>query len=380
MNAAPFPCTWLGHLPARLRTQRVLIAFLLLIGLGLRAYAYLRDPSVWMDEAALALNVIGKGFADLLGPLYFSEAAPPLFLWAERAILLLLGDSPAALRLLPFVSSCVAPFLFLFAARRLLRPEAVPWAVLLFCLNDHLLWHAAEAKPYALDVLVATALLALWCRTRDWRLEYVLLLFAAVVPIVIFLVYPGCFLLVGLMLALLPALWRERTRVVPWLAYGTLSVCIGGSFLLLALGPVRAQHDPTIDSCWQGLRGFPPWGQAWWAVPVWTVKSTIEALTYCCVPVGGVLAGVVVVGGIVLWRYGQRTALVLLIAPAGLALFAAFLGRYPYSGSRVLAFLTPAVVLLIGAGLAPRSNGYEPARAWDTPDWSWLCWSPRARP
>jgi len=325
----------------------------LLVGLGLRVYAYLRNPSVWQDEAALVLNVIGKGFGDLLGPLYFSEAAPPLFLWAERALLLLLGDSPPALRLLPFLASCAAPLLLLFAARRLLRPAAVPWAVLLFCLNDHLLWHAAEAKPYALDVLSATVLVALWCRTRGWRLEHALLLYAAVAPLIIFLVYPGCFLLGGAMLALLPSLWRERARVAPWLAYGTLAGCVGVSFLALVLGPARAQHDPLIESCWQGLGGFPPWAGSWWAVPLWLVKSTVEVLTYCCAPVGGVLAGVLVLGAVALWRHGQRATLLFLLAPAGLALVAAFLGRYPYSGSRVLVFFTPAVVLLIAAGLAP---------------------------
>src|SRR5262249_10591781 len=154
---------------------------------ALRTFSYLRNPSVWHDEAALVLNVLGQGFADLLGPLFYAEAAPPLFLWAERAVVLLLGDSTYALRLLPFLASCAALLLLVPVARALLRPAAVPWAVLLFAFNDHLLWHATEAKPYSLDVLVATALLALWCRTRGWSLERQLLLYAVLAPAVIFL-------------------------------------------------------------------------------------------------------------------------------------------------------------------------------------------------
>ena len=342
-----------GVLSSRLLTPQALTVIFLTAGLGLRIFGYVRNPPVWQDEAALALNVIGKGFAELLGPLFFTQAAPPLFLWAERAVVLLLGDSPFALRLLPFLASCAAPLLLLFVARRLLAPAAVPWAVLLFCLNDHLFWHATEAKPYALDVLSATGLMALWCATRGWRLERALLLYAAVAPFIVFLAYPGCFLLGGLMLALLPSLCRERDRFAPWLAFGTLALCVGVSFLLLALGPARAQHDPRIESCWQGLGGFPTWERGSLAVGFWVVKSTVEALSYCCAPIGGALAGVLVLGGVGLWRRGQHATLLFLLAPAALALAASFLGRYPYSGSRVLVFLTPAVVLLLAAGLAP---------------------------
>ena len=80
--------------PARLPAlgSRGLFGAALLLGLCLRGWHYLANPSVWHDEAALALNVLGKSFHDLLGPLYFAEAAPPLFLWAEKSISHFLGD------------------------------------------------------------------------------------------------------------------------------------------------------------------------------------------------------------------------------------------------------------------------------------------------
>src|SRR5690349_25066348 len=93
----------------------------LALGLGLRLYHFLRDPSVWHDEAALILNVLDKGFLDLLGTLSFAEAAPPLFLWMEKLATLLLGDGPYALRLVPFLASCAALVLMVPIARRVLR-------------------------------------------------------------------------------------------------------------------------------------------------------------------------------------------------------------------------------------------------------------------
>jgi hypothetical protein len=355
VDAATLSRRWgdrcLGVLPARLRTPDALTWLLVALGLALRTFNYLRNPSMWHDEAALVLNVLAKGFTDLLGPLLYAEAAPPLFLWAERAVVLLLGDSTYALRLLPFLASCAALLLLVPVARSLLRPAAVPWAVLLFAFNDHLLWHATEAKPYSLDVLVATALLALWCRTRGWSLERQLLMYATLAPVAVFLSYPGCFLLGGLLLTLLPVLQRARTRSGAWLAYGALVLSVGTAFLLLYLGPARAQRNAGMESCW--LHAFPPWGGAWWAVPVWVVKSTLDALCYCCAPAGSALAPILLMGAVGLWRRDERAALVLLLAPAGLALVAAFLGGYPYAGARVLVYLTPAVVLLVAAGVRP---------------------------
>src|SRR6266404_4589599 len=66
---------------------------IIVLGLFLRLHHYLRNPSMWHDEAALVLNVFNKGFRELLGPLLFSQAAPPLFLWIERSVFLVLGES-----------------------------------------------------------------------------------------------------------------------------------------------------------------------------------------------------------------------------------------------------------------------------------------------
>ena len=117
------------------------------LGLCLRFFHYGRNPSMWHDEAALVLNAIGKNFTELLGPLFFAEGAPPLFLWIERAVFLTMGDGTYALRLVSFLASCLALILMAFVARRLLAPEAVPWSILPLACADTILWHACEAKP-----------------------------------------------------------------------------------------------------------------------------------------------------------------------------------------------------------------------------------------
>ena len=63
-------------------------------------------PSIWIDEAALVVNVLGKEIREFLGPLLFSEAAHHCFFWIERGMAVVFGDGLYALRLVPFAASC----------------------------------------------------------------------------------------------------------------------------------------------------------------------------------------------------------------------------------------------------------------------------------
>ena len=330
------------------RLARCSIA-LILFGLTLRAYHYGRNPSVWHDEAALILNVISKSFVGLLGPLYFAEAGPPLFLWLERAARLLLGDGVFSLRLLPFAASCCALVLVAFTARRLLSTAGAVFAILFFACSRSLLWHASEAKPYALDVALAALLPALACGPlRTWSLEKRLVFYALVAPIAIMLSYPGCFLMGGVLLSLLPDVWRSN-RPRAWQALVFLLATTGVAFLLLLAGPIHAQRCPDMESCW--THAFAPWDRPW-RIPLWTVGSMFGLSRYCLDPVGDILLLPALVGFVSLWKRGKADFVVLLTAPIVLAFVAACLRAYPFDSSRVIVFAAPAMVLGAGEGCA----------------------------
>ncbi|HYT93985.1 MAG TPA: hypothetical protein VEL76_35025, partial [Gemmataceae bacterium] len=307
------------------------LAWLVALGLGLRVYHDLSNPPVWHDEAALLVNVIGKSFTDLLGPLFYSEAGPPLFLWLERGVALTVGDGIFALRLLSLLASCAAFVGVIAIARRSLPPTAVLWLAMLFGCSDRLLWHCCEAKPYAVDVLVAVGLLASFVSSK--REEAIpaslcrrLLLYAALSPFLLFLSFPSCFLLGGAALALLPAVWRSRRGHI-WAAYLLFGVVMCGSFLLLVVGPVRAQKNDLLLSCW--LYNFPTWEQPW-LVPFEGVVHLTEVFRYASEPIGNVLFGFAVIGAVKLWRDGHRRLLGFLLAPIGLAALAWLAGQYPF--------------------------------------------------
>lgn len=330
-------------------TTRQWFPFLILLGLGLRAFHYLRDPSVWHDEAALLVNVLEYDFLEMFGPLRWDEAAPPLFLWLQRATYLLLGDGTLAQRFPAFLASCLALLLFGYLARRLLPVGAALVAVLLFATSDRLLWHACEAKPYAFDVLLAAALLAYHVACSHWPLAVRLAGYLAVSPLVIWLAYPGAFLCGAALTALLPAVWRDRRPAILAL-YSLWAAAVAAAFLLLVLGPVQAQRTGPMDACW--TNHFPDWSRPW-RVPFWAVASTWEVVRYCVKPLGQVLLLPAVVGGCHLWQESRRGLVLLAVGPLGLALIAALLHRYPYGGSRLEVFAAPGLILLVAAGLNP---------------------------
>lgn len=353
------------------RPRRIIswTGILVVVGLALRLLHFWRDYVVWQDEAALLANVLTKNFREMLGPLALFEAAPPLFLWLEKACLIAMGDAMYALRLMPFLASCGSLLLLTWLARQVLRADAVPWAVLLIACSDRLLWHSCEAKPYAVDVFTATAVAALFWATRRWTLTRRLLAFSAVAPVTIFLDFPGCFLIGGVMLAFVPSLLAARKgpnrsaeklsqNVAPapnasapgaWLCYGLLAAVVAIAFLLLVMGPIRAQRCEQMDSCWR--QTFPSWNRPW-LVPWWVLKSTAEVIDYCFRPLGGCLTPLAILGAFVLYKKGRRELVVVLVAPLGLACCAGLMHAYPYTGARVMVFALPALALFIGEATA----------------------------
>ncbi|MGH7138701.1 MAG: hypothetical protein ACREHD_23390, partial [Pirellulales bacterium] len=332
------------------------------VGIALRLYHYLRNPSLWHDEAALVVNVLEKDFVELLGPLRFSEAAPPLFLWLERCVVSIGGESLFALRLLPLLASCAALLLFVPVARRLVGPAAAPWAVLLFAVSDRLLWHTCEAKQYSLEVFAAVLVCFIWLATETWSSWRRALLFAIAAPPLLCVAYPAAFLYGGVLVTLLPGTWRSRRRG-EWLAYGLLCLTVCTTFGLLFAGPIHAQRDATIVDCWSTMNQFPDWTNPA-SVPLWIIRSSCDVVGYCIKPVGEWLTPLAMIGLFLIWRQGKREWCVLLAVPIALALVASCLEAYPYGGMRVMSYAAPAVFLGIAAAIPWCLERFARRHAW----------------
>jgi len=315
------------------------------VGVLVRLVHVLRDPPLWHDEAALVLNAVYLDLSECFGRLLHHEAAPPLFLALERLTVVTCGDSELALRIPPLLIGCFSLIVFADLAHRVLARWPAALAVGLFAASDRLIWHATEAKPYAVDVFVAVLVTWGFVRTLDWPLGLRCAAGVVILPVAEWLSFPACFVVGGLLLALLPAALQASRR--ERIASVSLGLAVVGSFVGLALGPARAQQDGAMTGCW--VNHFADWSHPAY-VPVWAVASTTEVLRYALMPFGQLLLPVAVVGAV---RFGRRDGalLTLLLAPLGLAFVAALVGKYPYGGARVCAFAAPGLILLVADGV-----------------------------
>jgi hypothetical protein len=171
-----------------------------------RAWCLTQRGSLWLDEASLALNVLGRGFGGLASPLDWGQAAPVGFLWILKALTLALGPAEWVLRLWPFVAgACLLPLTWL-VGRRLVGEGGALLATVSLAASLLAIRYSAEAKPYASDACVALALVWLALRVHEdlenkarWRA----LRAAGVLALLISL--PSAFVLGAIGISLFPA-------------------------------------------------------------------------------------------------------------------------------------------------------------------------------
>jgi hypothetical protein len=362
------------------------------LGLSMRVLRYLLRFPLWGDESALAANLLERGYLDLLKPLDYQQVAPPLFMWIELWVTQQLGFHEWSLRAFPFACSLGSVLLFRHVARLIFCDVTLnQWrhadgnrtlcrrfhtnecgdespdfklapllAVAIFSVSYYPLRHGVEAKQYASDLFVSLSLLALslgWVRNPQ---RAVLLWFlAAAGPIALALSHPAAFVSGGIGLALLPIVWRCRTRRLwaPFLAYSAALIIAFSAIYLISTKPqiAAADDEGIMRSYW--AQSFPPITRPLQLV-VWFF--TIHAGQLFAYPAGGadLGSGIVtfacfVIGIVLFGRTERRSILLLCLAPFALTLSAAAFKRYPYGGyARTSQHLAPMICLFAAAGMA----------------------------
>ncbi len=316
------------------------------VGLALRGWHYLANHTIWYDESVLLVNVMGKNFGQLLGPLRHEVAAPPLFVWLLKLIHLAAGDVPYLWRLPPFVFSVAGLLLTVPLARRVFPPHPAAFAVAMVAVSDNHLWLGCCVKPYAGDTLVATALLLYLAGTTHWLAARRLLGLAAATPVLLGFSYTAVFGVGAVLLALAPQAIRERRRVALLIAAGSAATTVA----VLYAGPIHAQRVPRLVEEWTE-RGYFPTLTDPLSLPWWLVKNVLGVFQYTYLPSGFVFGLLAPLGGWALWKGGRREVAVACVALFALAVAAAAVKAYPLGQHRLSQFLAPAVLLLGVAGV-----------------------------
>ena len=338
---------------ANLLTHRRMIVFLLLVGIGLRVWAYIRDTSLYLDEILLSRNILDLPLVQLLTrPLALDQVAPRGFLLVERLAVLAFGPNELALRLLPFVCGIASIVLFWRLAERILTGTGSAIALFLFAIGVPFIRFGAEVKQYECDLLAAIVLLLLVLRSLDAETSTIRLVITGFAGfIVIWFSQASVLVMAGLGAALGVEWLVSRDRKIRDVLSFTISSWAVASMIAVAIGE-RSMTPSTrqyMKDFWAGA--FFPIPSNWHVGATWIGQRFTELFSDATLlryrwPIPFTLlaaAGIVVV-----WKR-KRVAAWLLCGPALVALVAAIAHQYPFRG-RLSFWLLPAALLALAAG------------------------------
>lgn len=380
----------------RLHLGRLCIV-LLATGIFWRVLHWALAYPIWGDEGFVAVNFLVRDAAGMLEPLEWGQIVSVGYMWIGLLTSRLLGTSEWALRLPSLIFGIASLLVFWRMARKALAIPAAVLALGFLAAAYYPVRHAAEVKPYALDLLVSVtyAILAIELRHRpEWTRGWIALIaLAALGP---WFSYPAAFVGGGVALFFAHLAWQhnraagKRPHVAlkgrkarndrlpskpadPISAYSRgaaqrklatlyLSCCLVfgivlvGSFLAMYLtyGKEQAEFSAKLISIEMWEKTFPPLSRPVEFVKWFLFMHTGNMLAY---PIGGDYGAstltflLVIAGSLRLWRR-DRSLLLLLLAPLLLTFLAAAFKKYPYGGSaRTSLYMAPAFCTLAGVGL-----------------------------
>lgn len=331
----------------RVSWPTVALLLAMLIGFVARLRQYAAGASLWVDEVALALNVIRGSWADLTRPLNYLQGAPVGFLWLSKLAVVIGADTEPWLRLVPLLAGLLTLILFPFVARHYLSRNAALFGLFLLALSPRLIYYSAEVKQYSLDVLVTLGGLALFVILRRRPLTPGRAAVAAIAgALLLWLSHPAIFVLGTIGLTTLLTAWGE-SRSARRLALLIGLVWLAALISLMALTLTDLTRNNALLSFWAG--GFPPPLPAGLGWLRWHWQKANELPVYTLGLGGGGLALLAALSGAVTFYRQDRGAFVSLVGPLGLLLLAAWLGRYPLL-DRLTLFTAPLLVILIARG------------------------------
>jgi len=324
---------------------------LVLVGFILRLRQYLANRSLWLDEAMLTNNILGRNFIGLFAQLDNNQGAPIGFLLTQKLLTLILGASEYALRLFPFIAGVTALALMFLLVRRIAKPITGMIALALFAVAPSLVYYASEVKQYSSDVAIALGLTLLYLHLcGDGEKKEITskdaTLLASAGALAMWFSHPGVFVSAALGLALIiPALRaRDRKQIL-------LLASVGGAWILnlVALYLVNLRqlstHQFFLDFWADGFLPHDASAFAWLAESLKVHFSALLALqtNYA------VTAILFLIGLIALTRRNPRFGYFLLLI-LFFTLLASFLTLYPFA-ARMILFLAPIWILFLAEGM-----------------------------
>jgi hypothetical protein len=342
------------------------VVFLILCSLGvfLRIWQYWANPSLWLDEAMLANNIVNRSFVGLTQPLDDNQGAPIGFLFIQKVFIELFGNHDYVLRLFPLLTSILAIPLMWRVAQTYVGRWPSLLALSFFAISAPLIYFASEVKQYSSDVLCTLLVLMVTPKALDVHAtSRAFMLFGFVSSIVIWFSHPIVFIIAGVFLVLiLDILKSKESRVIRlhkllWCGQAA-AVCFVSFFVLFLISLRFLTANAELLDYWQdAFMPMPPWRDVSWFLKHWyELLNSLLGLYLVeasrAIPnfaLAGVVTVLFIAGAMSLFFRRWQFAL-LLMMPLIFALLASGMGKYPFSG-RLMLFSVPLLLLPIAEGI-----------------------------
>ncbi len=344
---------------SRLRVEPAAL-IVVVIGIALRLLQFFIDRSLYIDEAALSLNLRDRGWLELFTqPLDHGQTAPIGFLALQKLAMLLMGTGEQVQRIIPLLAGIASVPLFYHLARRFLSGLALLGVLVLFASSVPLVFASALAKPYALDVLAAVVLLGMGAQlAASGSIRAHSIMFGCTAGIASLLSQPSVLLTSGMLagLLLLSIARADYGRSVGVVLAGAIWAIGALPAVIYAMNTLDPQGREYMLDFWAaGFAPLPPATPEQW---LWYPRALLRL-------VGSTLNALPALPLVVLFMLGmimsarRRPVLFALAAGPLLATLGASAAMlYPWSiggvgmSGRVLLFLAPIVLLGVGEGLS----------------------------
>ncbi|MBW4467727.1 MAG: glycosyltransferase family 39 protein [Pegethrix bostrychoides GSE-TBD4-15B] len=327
---------------------QVLAVLGILFGVLVRLVQYLHRRSLWEDEANLALNIVNRSYLELLQPLDYNQAAPPLFLWIEKAAVQVFGNSEYALRLFPFICGILALVGFYQLAKRYTTALAAPIAVILFACLKYILYYGNEVKQYSSDLMVSVTLCLLLIPLRHQILNRRQLLGLGLLGAAfIWLSHPAIFVMAGIEVGYFLVATRPQRRDILVNRLPLYLIWLISFAALYALTIQGTLENQTLAESWIERYPRSPLDLVW-------LFDAFGRFFYNPLGFLGVADGIAILPfalGCIAYYRRDRLLLLAILAPIVTTLIAACLKQYPFR-ERLVIFLTPLAILIIAQGIA----------------------------
>lgn len=326
-------------------TVKIFCLLITFLGVCLAFIQYFLNRSLWLDEAALAINFVERDFAGLLKPLSANQVAPIGFLMVEKLMATIFGNNEMALRLFPLCCYLLSiPFVFGFAIKLFPTKNVAFLSTAIFSITNSVLRYSSEVKQYSVDVFVSAALtyFALTFTFKNKRDYYALALVGTVViwfsnVSIILLFVIGLYILhnESVKKNYLPIL-----SIIPWLiSFGVYY------FLFVSKHPTRTMMLDYWQDTFMPLNPFSIQFLHFWKLSLQSIYGWLLGFG----PVWFLPFLLSLFGVFRLIKKKKYVAIYFLLFPILVHVGLSALKLYPFSGRLVL-YIVPSILLLLVCG------------------------------